>query len=46
MPLADSWRKSADITNTFESVMEIIDLNADLWPYGAPGHFNDMDMLQ
>ncbi|HLR37309.1 MAG TPA: glycoside hydrolase family 27 protein [Chitinophagaceae bacterium] len=44
--IADSWRISGDITNTFKSVMHIIDLNADLWKYAGPGHVNDMDMLQ
>lgn len=46
VPLADSWRISGDITNTFESVMRIMDLNANLWKYASPGHVNDMDMLQ
>ena len=46
VPLADSWRISGDIANTFESVMHIVDLNADLWKYASPGHVNDMDMLQ
>ncbi|MEO6683247.1 MAG: glycoside hydrolase family 27 protein [Ginsengibacter sp.] len=46
VPIADSWRISGDIANTFESVMHIIDLNADLWKYSSPGHVNDMDMLQ
>jgi alpha-galactosidase len=44
--VADSWRISGDITNTFGSILKIIDLNADLWPYAGPGHVNDMDMLQ
>lgn len=44
--IADSWRISADIDNTFESILHIIDLNADLWRYCSPGRFNDMDMLQ
>lgn len=44
--LADSWRISGDIDNTFESILRIIDLNADLWRYSSPGHVNDMDMLQ
>lgn len=44
--VADSWRISGDIDNTFESILKIIDLNADLWRYCSPGHFNDMDMLQ
>lgn len=44
--IADSWRISADIDNHFESILKIIELNTDLWPYCSPGHFNDMDMLQ
>ncbi|SFG39392.1 Alpha galactosidase A [Pontibacter chinhatensis] len=46
VPLADSWRISGDIDNTFASVMHIVDLNADLWRHASPGHVNDMDMLQ
>lgn len=46
LQVADSWRISGDINNTFESVMHIVDLNADLWRYSGPGHVNDMDMLQ
>lgn len=44
--VADSWRISGDIDNHFASILRIIALNADLWPYCSPGHFNDMDMLQ
>ena len=44
--IADSWRISGDIANNFESVMRIIDKNADLWMYCSKGHYNDMDMLQ
>ncbi|NLZ94935.1 MAG: glycoside hydrolase family 27 protein [Bacteroidales bacterium] len=44
--VADSWRISADIDNTFESILAIIDINADLWKYASYGHYNDMDMLQ
>ncbi|WP_225872361.1 alpha-galactosidase [Pedobacter frigidisoli] len=44
--IADSWRISGDINNTFKSVMGIVDLNADLWKYSSSGHVNDMDMLQ
>ncbi|WP_258049158.1 glycoside hydrolase family 27 protein [Hymenobacter sp. NBH84] len=46
VPLADSWRVSGDIANTFASVMHIVDQNADLWKHASPGHVNDMDMLQ
>ncbi len=44
--IADSWRISGDISNEFESILNIIDLNADLWKYASKGHYNDMDMLQ
>lgn len=46
VPLADSWRISGDIANTFASVMQIVDINANLWKHASPGHVNDMDMLQ
>ncbi|MFB9864396.1 glycoside hydrolase family 27 protein [Rufibacter immobilis] len=46
VPLADSWRISGDIDNTFASIMHIVDLNANLWQHSSPGHVNDMDMLQ
>ena len=44
--VGNSWRISRDIGNKFSNVLSIIDLNADLWKYASPGHFNDMDMLQ
>ena len=44
--VADSWRISGDINNKFESILAIIDLNADLWMYASSGRYNDMDMLQ
>lgn len=44
--LADSWRISGDISSDFQSILSIIDLNADLWMYASEGHYNDMDMLQ
>lgn len=46
LQIADSWRISGDISNDFNSILHIIDLNADLWKYASPGHVNDMDMLQ
>lgn len=42
----DSWRISQDIQPNFASVLHIIDLNRNLYPYSSPGHYNDMDMLQ
>ncbi len=44
--VADSWRISGDIAPDFGTITHIIDLNADLWMYCSPGHYNDMDMLQ
>lgn len=44
--VADSWRISGDIRNNFNSVMRIVDINAELWRYAVPGAYNDMDMLQ
>ncbi len=43
---ADSWRVSGDIQSKFSSILSIIDLNANLYPYASQGHYNDMDMLQ
>ena len=43
---ADSWRISGDITDQFTAILNIVDLNADLFGYASPGHYNDMDMLQ
>jgi len=43
---ADSWRVSGDISAKFSSILKIIDINADLYKYASPGHYNDMDMLQ
>ncbi|MCF3112210.1 glycoside hydrolase family 27 protein [Niabella sp. CC-SYL272] len=44
--VANSWRVSGDISERFDAIATIIDLNAGLWPYCGPGHVNDMDMLQ
>lgn len=43
---ADSWRISGDINEKFSTILEIIDLNVDLYKYASAGHYNDMDMLQ
>ena len=42
---ANSWRTTGDIEDTWESMMDIADLQTDLYPYAAPGHWNDPDML-
>jgi polygalacturonase len=44
--IADSWRISGDIRESFHSILKIIDLNAELYSYASAGHYNDMDMLQ
>ena len=50
------WRTTGDIWDSFDkddkahswahSVTDIADLNEPLWPYAAPGHWNDADMLE
>lgn len=44
--VADSWRIAGDLRANFNSVLNTIDANADLWMYASRGHYNDMDMLQ
>ena len=44
--IADSWRISGDAETNFESIMHIVDLNADLWKYSSRGKVNDMGTLQ
>ncbi|WZL82313.1 glycoside hydrolase family 27 protein [Vallitaleaceae bacterium 9-2] len=44
--VADSWRTSADIDLSFESVLRQIDAVKPLAQYHGPGHVNDLDMLQ
>ena len=44
-PLANSWRTTGDITDTWAS-MSGIGFSQDRWaPYAKPGHWNDPDML-
>jgi len=48
------WRTTGDIQDIFRGkvnwgglgVLDIIDLQADLWKYAGPGHWNDPDMLE
>lgn len=48
------WRTTADIRDCFQcqfdwgglGVLNIIDLQAELYPYAGPGHWNDPDMLE
>jgi alpha-galactosidase len=47
------WRTTGDIADKFQGkddyrfgLMDIVDMNADLYSYAGPGHWNDPDMLQ
>jgi alpha-galactosidase len=47
------WRTTGDIADKFEGkddyrigMVDIVDMNADLYSYAGPGHWNDPDMLQ
>ena len=43
--LANCWRTTGDIVDTWESISRI-GFSQDQWtPYGGPGHWNDPDML-
>ena len=50
--VADSWRMSNDINFApgskakWKNIIGIINQNKYLAPYAAPGHYNDMDMLE
>lgn len=44
--LLNSWRSTADVQPTFESVMSNIQHNNQYAIRAGPGHFNDADMLQ
>jgi alpha-galactosidase len=41
------WRTTGDISDSWKSMSHIgFDLQADLYPYSGPGHWNDPDMLE
>ncbi|MFB6341418.1 glycoside hydrolase family 27 protein [Saccharicrinis sp. FJH62] len=52
--IGNLWRTTADIRDCYEctfdwgglGVLDIIDKQAELWPYAGPGHWNDPDMLE
>ncbi len=39
------WRTTYDIRDSWKSMMSILDINAELNNYAAPGRWNDPDML-
>ncbi len=43
----NAWRTTGDISDNWNSMSHIgFDLQADLYPYAGPGHWNDPDMLE
>jgi len=44
--VADSWRTTGDINNSWRSVKHIIRQNLYLQAYTGNGHYNDCDMLE
>ena len=44
--VADSWRTTHDISNSWRSVAKILRENLYLSAYSSDGHYNDMDMLE
>jgi hypothetical protein len=40
------WRTTGDITDSFASMLNNMDKNAELADYAGPGHWNDPDMLE
>lgn len=46
VPVANLWRTTGDISARWDSLMKILDRQAELAAYSAPGAWNDPDMLQ
>jgi alpha-galactosidase len=51
--IGNLWRTTEDITDCWDctgqyglGVMQILDIEADLYDYAGPGHWNDPDMLE
>ena len=44
--VGNSWRTTDDITDTWSSMLRIIDQNDKWYEYGGPGGWNDPDMLE
>ena len=40
------WRIADDANGSWSGVMSALDADAPLWPYAAPGRWNDPDILQ
>ena len=44
--VGNSWRTTIDITDTWKSMINIIDQNNNWYEYAGPGGWNDPDMLE
>ena len=44
--VANSWRTTGDISDNWNSMTTIIDINDKSYKYGGPGGWNDPDMLE
>jgi hypothetical protein len=44
-PVGNSWRTTGDSSDSWSSIVSIIDQNANLSAYAGPGHWNDPDYL-
>ena len=44
--VANSWRTTGDISDNWDSMIKIIDINDKSYQYGGPGGWNDPDMLE
>ena len=44
--VGNSWRTTGDISNSWNSMINIIDINNKWYEYAGPGGWNDPDMLE
>ena len=44
--IGNSWRTTEDITDSWKSMIRIIDINNKYYEYASPGGWNDPDMLE
>ena len=45
-PVANSWRTTYDIQNTWQCVVPHVDWNNVFAAFAGPGHYNDLDILE
>jgi alpha-galactosidase len=44
--IANMWRIGFDINGSWSSMIGLVDLDANLYQYAGPGHWNDPDMME